>query len=151
MIKGVLDLTVLTKDQQDLVSLIKQIGYELTPQTFTDSFGLVGFTVSGGFKFIYNLSRSEGKITLGVTLLSQTTQRPVRKLFIGLNYALTPTFEYGTIPFTQFGEFDHDSSYVEVYKSEIFEEEVHTLVESMPKSHAKAFKIALNKVPLYNP
>ena len=49
------------------------------------------------------------------------------------------------------GGFDHDKSYVKVYKSEIFEEEVQKLVESMPKSHAKAFKIALNKIPLRNP
>lgn len=143
-------MTILTKDQQDLVSLIRQVGYELTPQTYTNSFGLVGFTVSGGFKFIYNLSRSERKITLGVTLLSQTTQRPVRKLFVGLNYNSIPTFEYGTIPFTNHGEFDDEKSYVKVYKSDIVEEELYELVESMPKSHAKAFKIALNKIPLYN-
>lgn len=143
-------MTILTKEQQDLVSLIRQVGYELTPQTYTNSFGLVGFTVSGGFKFIYNLSRSERKITLGVTLLSQTTQRPVRKLFIGLNYNSIPTFEYGTIPFTNQGEFDDVKSYVKVYKSDIVEEELYELVESMPKSHAKAFKIALNKIPLYN-
>jgi hypothetical protein len=143
-------MTILTKDQQDLVSLIRQVGYELTPQTYTNSFGLVGFTVSGGFKFIYNLSRSERKITLGVTLLSQTTQRPVRKLFIGLNYNSIPIFEYGTIPFTNQGEFDDEKSYVKVYKSDIVEEELYELVKSMPKSHAKAFKIALNKIPLYN-
>lgn len=145
------DLTVLTKDQSNLVSLIRQVGYELVPQTCTDMNGLIGFDVSGGFHVIYNLDRQSGKISLHVTLLSQTTKQPVRKFFVGLSYKLGYTYEYGTIPFTRCGEFDHDNSYVQVYKSEIFEEEVRKLVESMPKSHAKAFKIALNKIPLRNP
>lgn len=42
-------MTILTKDQTDLVSLIRQVGYELSPQTYTDIHGLVGFSVSGGF------------------------------------------------------------------------------------------------------
>ena len=143
-------MTVLTKDQSDLVSLMRQVGYELTPQTCTDVHGLIGFDVSGGFHVLYSLERQSGKISLHVTLLSKTTEQPVRKFFVGLSYKIGCTYEYGTIPFTSCGSFDHDNSYVQVYKSEIFEEEVQKLVESMPKSHAKAFKIALNKIPLYN-
>lgn len=144
-------MTNLTKDQSDLVSLIRQVGYELTPQTCTDSNGLIGFSVSGVFNVVYSLSRQNGTISLHVTLISQTTRLPVRKFFVGLSYKIGCTYEYGTIPFTRCGEFDHNNSYVQVYKSEIFEEEVQKLVESMPKSHAKAFKIALNRIPLRNP
>lgn len=144
-------MSTLTKDQQELVSLLRQIGYELTPSSYTDINGLIGFDVSGGFHVIYNLNHQNSNISLHVTLLSQTTKQPVRKLFVGLNYNMGCTFDYGTIPFTRFGEFDNDKSYVQVYKSEIIPEELEKLVESMPKSHAKAFKIALNKIPLYNP
>lgn len=42
-------MTVLIKDQKDLVLLIRQVGYELSPQTCTDIHGSVGFSVSGGF------------------------------------------------------------------------------------------------------
>ena len=55
------------------------------------------------------------------------------------------------MPYTSEGSYDHDNSYMKVYKSEILEDELNQLVESMPKSHAKAFKIALNKIPLHNP
>lgn len=147
---GVFSMTVLIKDQKDLVLLIRQVGYELSPQTCTDIHGSVGFSVSGGFWVYYDLSRSSGKISLHVTLISQTTQLPVRKLIIGLSYNLRPTFDYSTIPFTRCGEYDHENSYVQFLKSDLFEEEIVNLVESMPKSHAKAFKITLNKIPLYN-
>ena len=144
-------MTVLTKDQKDLVLLIRQVGYELTPQTCTDSNGLLGFSVLGGFNVVYSLSRQSGKISLHITLISQTTKLPVRKLFVGLSYNMGQTFEYGTVPFTRCGDYDDENSYVNVYKSMIFKEELTGLVESMPKSHTKAFKIALNKIPLYNP
>lgn len=143
-------MTVLTKDQSDLVSIIRQVGYELTPQTYTDINGLVGFSVSGDFNVVYDLSRQSGKISLHITLISQTTKLPVRKLFVGSSYNKGQTFEYGTVPFTRSGEYDDETSYVNVYKSMIFKEELTELVESMLKSHAKAFKIALNKIPLYN-
>ena len=55
------------------------------------------------------------------------------------------------MPYTSEGSYDHDNSYMKVYKSDIVEEELYELVESMPKAHAKAFKIALNKIPLHNP
>lgn len=143
-------MSTLTKDQKELVSLLRQVGYELSPSTYTDINGLIGFDVSGGFHVVYSLNHQNSNVSLHVTLLSQTTKQPVRKLFVGLNYNMGCTFDYGTFPFTRFGEFDHDKSYVKVYESEISEEEVQKLVESMPKSHAKAFKIALNKIPLYN-
>lgn len=144
-------MSTLTKDQKELVSLLRQVGYEPSPSTYTDINGLTGFDVSGGFRVVYSLNHQNSNVSLHVTLLSQTTKQPVRKLFVGLNYNMGCTFDYGTLPFIQFGGFDHDKSYVKVYKSEIFEEEVQKLVESMPKSHAKAFKIALNKIPLYSP
>lgn len=42
-------VSTLTKDQQELVSLLRQIGYELSPSTYTDINGLIGFDVSDGF------------------------------------------------------------------------------------------------------
>ena len=60
-------------------------------------------------------------------------------------------YGYGTMPYTSEGSYDYDNSYMKVYKSDIVEEELYELVESMPKAHAKAFKIALNKIPLHNP
>ena len=143
-------MSTLTKDQKELVLLLRQVGYELSPSTYTDINGLIGFDVSGGFHVAYSLNHQNSNVSLHVTLLSQTTKQPVRKLFVGLNYNMCCTFDYGTFPFTRFGEFDHDKSYVKVYKSEILEDELNQLVESMPKSHAKAFKITLNKIPLYN-
>lgn len=144
-------MSTLTKNQKELVSLLRQVGYELSPSTYTDINGLTGFDVSGGFHVVYSLNHQNSNISLHVTLLSQTTKQLIRKLFVGLNYNMGCTFDYGTLPFTRFGEFDHDKSCIKVYKSEIFEEEVQKLVESMPKSHANVFKIALNKIPLYNP
>lgn len=39
-------MTLLTKDQQELVSLLRQIGHELSPSTYTDMYGLIGFDFS---------------------------------------------------------------------------------------------------------
>lgn len=143
-------MSTLTKDQQELVSLLRQITYELSPSSYTDVNGLIGFDVSGGFQVTYSLNHQNSNVSLHVTLLSQTTKQPVRKLFVGLNYNMGCTFDYGTIPFKSNGGYDNEKSYVQVYKYEISDKNLTKLVESMPKSHAKAFKIALNKIPLYN-
>lgn len=103
-------MSTLTKDQKELVSLLRQVGYELSPSTYTDINGLTGFDVSGGFHVVYSLNHQNSNVSLHVTLLSQTTKQPVRKLFVGLNYNMGCTFDYGTLPFIQFGGFDHDKS-----------------------------------------
>ena len=150
-------MTELTKDQKELVSLLIQIGYELNPSTYTDINGLIGFDVSGGFHVRYALKYRKNSCSLFVYLSSIKRKQTIRFLKIGLgayhvNECLVGHFyDYGTMPYTKEGSYDHDNSYINVYKSEIFEDELNQLVESMPKSHAKAFKIALNKIPLYNP
>lgn len=150
-------MTVLTKDQQDLVSHIRQIGYELSSSSYTDGNGLIGFDVSGGFHIRYRFNYTKGNSSLYVYLSSITRKQTIRLLTIGLGtYHVNDCpvghyYDYGTMPYTKEGSYDHDNSYMKVYKSDIVEEELYELVESMPKSHAKAFKIALNKIPLYNP
>lgn len=150
-------MTVLTKDQQDLVSHIRQIGYELSPSSYTDGYGLIGFDVSGGFHVRYNLTYRKDSCSLFVYLSSNKGKQTIRLLTIGLGaYHVNEChvghfYDYGTMPYTKEGSYDHDNSYMKVYKSEIISEELEKLVESMPKSHARAFKIALNKIPLYNP
>ena len=96
-------MSTLTKDQKELVSLLRQVGYELSPSTYTDINGLIGFDVSGGFHVVYSLNHQNSNVSLHVTLLSQRTKQPVRKLFVGLNYNMGCTFDYGTLPFIQFG------------------------------------------------
>ena len=56
------DLIDLTKDQQELVSLLRQIGYELSPSTYTDINGLIGFDVSGGFHVAYSLNHQNSNV-----------------------------------------------------------------------------------------
>lgn len=147
----------LTKDQQELVSLLRQIGYELSPSTYTDINGLIGFDVSGGFHVRYDLTYRKDSCSLFVYLSSIKRKQTIRLLTIGLGtYHVNECpvghyYDYGTMPYTKEGSYDHDNSYMKVYKSDIVEEELYELVVSMPKSHAKAFKIALNKIPLYNP
>lgn len=150
-------MTELTKDQQELVSLLRQIGHELSPSTYTDIYGLIGFDVSGGFHVRYDLKYRKNSCFLYVYLSSIKRKQTIRFLMIGLGaYHVNEChvghfYDYGTMPYTSEGSYDHDNSYIKVYKSNIVEEELYKLVESMPKSHAKAFKIVLNKIPLYNP
>lgn len=150
-------MTILTKDQKELVLLLRQVGYELSPSTYTDINGLIGFDVSGGFHIRYNLTYKKDSCSLFVYLSSSKRKQTIRFLTIGLGaYHVNKCpvgyfYDYGTMPYTREGSYDHDNSYMKVYKSEILEDELNQLVESMPKSHAKAFKIALNKIPLRNP
>ena len=150
-------MTVLTKEQNDLVSLIRQVGYELSPSSYTDGYGLIGFDVSGGFHVRYTFKHTKSNCSLYVYLSSKGGKQTIRLLTIGLGtYHVNECpvghyYDYGTMPYTKEGSYDHDNSYMKVYKSDIVEEELYELVVSMPKSHAKAFKIALNKIPLYNP
>ena len=154
---GVEVVSTLTKDQKELVSLLRQIGYELSPSTYTDINGLIGFDVSGGFHVRYDLKYRKDSCSLYVYLSSIKRKQTIRFLTISLGayhvneFPVGYFYDYGTMPYTSEGSYDHDNSYMKVYKSEILEDELNQLVESMPKSHAKAFKIALNKIPLYNP
>lgn len=139
----------LTKDQQELVSLIRSAIYKLGPDTRTDVFGLTGFNVSGGMCVVYSLDQLGNSTSYRVTLISTTTRMPLRKLLLEYNYA-NKRYDYGTMPFTRGGSFDHDNSVIEVYKSDVEEGVLIKIVQSMPKSHVIAFKQALNRISLRN-
>lgn len=138
-------MTELTKDQKSLVSLIRLIGYEL-PLAWLDSKRGFGFEVSGGIWVSYELLRPVESVTLYVNLTS-ATGITLRRLLITYHDS-TNTYKYGTAPHIKGVGFDMSKGVVKGYNSEIEDYDLIEIVQSMPKSHAKAFRQALDKLPL---
>ena len=146
-------MTTLDFDSEDLVYRLQRLSSVFSLDTQIDCMGMVGFDVSSDIHVLYSLEdKTSTSNTLRVTLVSKRTSKPLRFLTFSL-YKWTISgkyyYDYGTMPFTKGGSFDHDNSVIKVYRAEVVPSDLVEIVSSLPKSHVQAFNKALDSIHLF--
>lgn len=146
-------MTTLDFNSEDLVYKLQQLGSTFSLGTEIDVLGMIGFDASSDIHVVYSLEdKTSVSNTLKVTLVSKRTNKPLRFLTFGL-YKWTMGgsyyYNYGTMPFTKGGSFDHDKSVIKVYRAEVVPSDLVEIVSSLPKSHVLAFSKALDTIKFH--
>ena len=140
-------------DYEDLVYRLQRLSSVFSLDTQIDCMGMTGFDVSSDIHVLYSLEdKTSISNTLRVTLVSKRTNKPLRFLTFSL-YKWTISskyyYDYGTMPFTKGGSFDHDNSVIKVYRAEVVPSDLVEIVSSLPKSHVQALNKALDSIHLF--